>query len=134
MILIFCADDRGGLLFNNRRLSCDEKLCSHILNYCNGRSLWMNEYSSSIFPRNCPNIRVDEDFPERVGEGDLCFAENIDIPNLMLKADQLVIYRWNRAYPADRKLPGNVLANRTLVYTEEFEGKSHPKITQEVYE
>ena len=134
MTLIICADDRGGLLFNKRRLSRDQKVCQHILEYCDGRTLFMNAYSASIFPRNCPNIRVDEKFMEQVGEGELCFAENADISPLLLRAKTIVVYRWNRTYPSDRKLPDGALSSRKLIRSTEFEGNSHPKITQEVYE
>lgn len=134
MTLIFCLDDRGGLSFNNRRLSRDEVLCSHILDYCKGKILWMNQYSASIFPNNCSNIRVDENFWEQMGEEDVCFAENTDINSLILRAKTLVVYRWNRTYPADSKLPEGIFKNRKHISTAEFVGSSHPKITQEVYD
>ncbi len=47
----------------------------------------------------------------------------------------LVLYRWNRRYPADVYLdirpepPGWRLVSR-----EEFSGSSHPRITKEVYQ
>ena len=48
--------------------------------------------------------------------------------------DELVIYRWNRRYPADRRLRflpqerGMVLIERT-----EFAGYSHERITREIW-
>lgn len=47
--------------------------------------------------------------------------------------DTVILFRWNRVYPADRtfKWP----ANRKFVLTsfENFEGNSHEVITKEVY-
>lgn len=44
----------------------------------------------------------------------------------------LIVYRWNRTYPADLflTLP---LEQWTLVRQEEFAGSSHQNITKEVY-
>ena len=50
------------------------------------------------------------------------------------RLEGLVLYRWNRRYPADAWLdvrpgpPGWTLARR-----EEFSGHSHERITKEVY-
>ncbi len=134
MTLIICADERDGLLFNNRRLSRDSAVCKHILDFCGEKTLWMNGYSASIFPSNTPNIRVSENFLEEVGEGDICFAENADISAAAEQAETVVIYRWNRSYPADVKLTETILSGRKLVSKADFAGNSHPSITQEVYE
>ena len=48
-------------------------------------------------------------------------------------ADKIVLYRWNRRYPADRYFPVN-LNEWTLISSEEFAGKSHEKVTKEVWE
>lgn len=133
MILIVCADDRDGLLFNHRRLSRDAGLCDHILAFCGNRTLWMNSYSASIFPSNANNIRVSENFLEEAGEEALCFVENTDITPFLSQIHTVVIYRWNRSYPADVKLPQMLLSGKTKTRTVEFAGSTHPRITQEVY-
>lgn len=134
MTLILCADDRDGLLFHNRRLSRDSVLCNRILELCGNKTLWMNSYSASIFPRNTPNIRVSEKFLEEAGEGEFCFVENTEITEVLSRTKTLVIYRWNRSYPSDVKLPESLLEGKKPVSTLEFAGSSHPSITQEVYE
>lgn len=133
MTLILCADDRNGLLFHNRRLSRDSVLCNRILELCGNKTLWMNSYSASIFPRNTPNIRVSEKFLEEAGEGEFCFVENTEITDVLSRTKTLVIYRWNRSYPSDVKLPESLLEGKKPVSTLEFAGSSHPSITQEVY-
>mgnify|MGYP003294734672 CR=1 FL=1 len=134
MTLILCADDRNGLLFHNRRLSRDSILCDQILQLCGSKNLWMNSYSASIFPRNTPNIRVSENFLEEAGKGEFCFVENTDISEVFSQVKTVVLYRWNRCYPSDEKLPEELLSGRHLVSTFDFAGNSHPCITQEVYE
>ena len=133
MILVICADAQGGLLFNNRRLSRDSALCEHLLDYCKEKPLWLNSYSASIFPCNASNIRVSEKFLEEAGVGEFCFAENADISTALKQAEEIVIYRWNRRYPSDIKLPEKLLSGRRLVSKDDFAGNSHPSITQEVY-
>lgn len=134
MTLIVCADEQGGLLFHNRRLSRDSEVCKHILDFCGDKPLWMNSYSATIFPLNTPNIRVSEKFLEEAGEGEFCFAENTDFSSVFLKAKRVVIYRWNRNYPSNVKLQQKLLSERNLVSKVDFPGNSHPCITQEVYE
>ena len=51
-------------------------------------------------------------------------------------ADRLILFRWNRAYPADTLFDQDTFfsgGNWELVSQEEFPGKSHEKITMEVY-
>ena len=134
MTVILCVDDRNGVLFNNRRLSRDNALCSHILEYCGSKTLWMNSYSASIFPQNAPNIRVCEKFLDEAGAGEYCFVENGDITIAAKKAKTIVLYRWNRSYPSDQKLSDEIISDRSLTERNEFAGNSHPLITQEVYE
>ncbi len=134
MTVFLCLDDRNGMLFHNRRLSRDQVLCERILAYCGGGTLWMTPYSATIFPTNEGNIRVCENFPEEMKEEDFCFVENGDVLSLLKRAKKLVIYRWNRCYPADVKLPDHILSERKPVSTVEFAGSSHCCITQEVYE
>lgn len=134
MTLVICADDRNGYLFNKRRLSRDSAVCAHILTLCGEKLLWMNGYSASIFPRNAPNIRVCENFLEEVGAGEFCFVEDADISEISSRAKAVVIYRWNRSYPADTKLPETLLSGRRLVSKSDFSGNSHLCITQEVFE
>lgn len=133
MILVVCADEQNGLLFNNRRLSRDSAVCAHLLDYCGDKTLWMSRYSASIFPCNVSNIQVSENFFDAAEVGDVCFAEDADVKLAIERAEAVVIYRWNRRYPSDIKLPEAGLSGRTLVSKVNFAGNSHPCITQEVY-
>lgn len=131
MIIVVCIDDQGGMLFNRRRQSQDRLLREDLLREAAGRSLWMNAYSAKQFAPLPENIRVAEDFPARAGDGDFCFFENVNPVPWLERAERIVLYRWNRHYPADRWFP-QPLPGRTVQRTEDFPGASHETITKEV--
>ena len=132
MILIACVDDRGGMLFNRRRQSQDRLLRQDLLEEAGGRPVWLNPYSLKQFPDPPENLRCAEDFFRRAGEGELCFFEDADPAPWLEAAEGVILYHWNRRYPADLYFP-LPLAGRTLVRREEFPGSSHERITKEVY-
>ena len=132
MKLIVCVDDKNGMCFNRRRQSSDRLLYPQIAALAGGVPVWMNGYSQKLFAGLDADVRVDEAFLDRAGEDEYCFAEDVDVTPYLAKARQLILYRWNRAYPSDLKLPA--LEGWHLVRSSEFKGNSHDKITQEVYE
>ena len=40
---------KGGMLFNNRRLSKDRELIKHIMQMVDDQKLWINSFSSKLF-------------------------------------------------------------------------------------
>lgn len=131
MHLIFCVDDRDGLLFCDRRLSRDRKLYEHILQLTAGRSLWMSPYSGKLFSNG--TVRIDPDFQQKAAQGDYCFLETLPVPEIYDQCESVILYHWNRVYPATVKFPRTLLENMHLDATEEFPGSSHEKITMERY-
>lgn len=131
MILIVCLDNKNGMQFGGRRQSRDFVVCSRILEITSGSHLWMNAYSGKIFQGVMANIRIDNAFLENAGAGDFCFAENVNVAPFLDKAEKLIVFRWNRHYPADLRFPGIESWNK--ISTEDFPGNSHDKITMEVY-
>ena len=126
MKLIVCLDDKNGMLFNKRRQSRDKILIENILELCKGEVLYTNEYSSALFPDN--SVVICEDF-EKVENG-FVFAENFMVDED--KIHEIIIYKWNRVYPADTFF--NIsLDNWNLAETVDFVGSSHEKITRERY-
>ena len=128
MTVIVCVDDRGGMRFHGRRQSRDRVLCADVLRLC-GR-VRMNAASAALFQDCDGQIQVCEDFLQTAGPGDVCFVE--DGPLSGLEIDTLILYRWNRVYPADVFLPYD-LREWTLRACSEFPGYSHECITKEVY-
>ena len=120
------------MLFNHRRLSRDRRVCEKILDYSNEKELWMNAYSRKLFIdlTDINSIQVDEEFLDK--SQSICFVENQDITPYLPKIDTLVLFQWNRDYPADFFFTVD-LSQWNLISTEDFEGTSHEKITMEVY-
>ena len=78
-------------------------------------------------------IQADADYAHKMQVTDACFVEDGDFPQEQPSA--ILLYRWNRRYPADRYFPFDPLtAGYRLVSSEEFEGFSHERITADYYE
>lgn len=128
MILAVCADDRFGMSFGGRRQSKDAEVRRKLLELSGG-SLRMSDYSARQFEEQ---VYHGSDYLSGAKNGDWCFAEAPDYEDLGGKIGKIVLFRWNRHYPADVyfRFPGKY----ALVRSEEFPGSSHEKITMEVYE
>lgn len=133
MKLIVCVDARGGMAFNGRRVSSDREVSCRILALGDG-CLRMAPYSRGLFPKN-GEIYAADDFLRSAGNNDLCFIEREAADPWLCKADTLILFCWNRAYPYDLRFPLDRLTDGwKLVATEDFPGNSHERITVEVYE
>ena len=133
MKMIICVDDQNGMLFNKRRLSSDLILNQRILQLAKNNKLWMNAYTAQLFGQLDGKITVDEDFCRKAEEGEYCFFESQDANVFASCAEEIIVFRWNRRYPSDVKFSQDNLLTKKLIFTEEFNGNSHDKITQEVY-
>ena len=91
----------------------------------------MSEYSAKIFPES-EKIIVDNNFATVAGKNDYCFCE--EPPVTLENVNQIIVYRWNRHYPADRHFGFNLEDEGfTLASTEEFIGNSHTNITEQIF-
>lgn len=133
MIVIVAIDNNKGLLFNNRRQSQDRILRNDILDQCNGARLWMNTYSSILFDTSeNVDIIVDDDFLQKAATNDFCYVETDTLQDYENQISKIVLYRWNRDYPADLYFEIE-LSNWTMISSTDFVGSSHDKITKEVW-
>jgi len=133
MKLIVCVDSRGGMAFRSRRVSRDRVVCDRILKLCDGE-LWIAPYSRPLFPVET-DLRVSEKFLEQAGRSDWCFVETEDLRPWLNKAEQLVLFCWNRVYPSDVQFPLDQLKQEwECTEREDFFGYSHERITMEVYQ
>ena len=118
MILAFCIDDQGGLAFNHRRQSRDRALVADLLAAAGAR----------------PGAVTVVDAPGAVSADGILFLENADPAAYIPHAEELLLYRWNRLYPADLTLNGTpVQWGYRLQDATDFAGTSHEKITKEWY-
>lgn len=133
MKVIVCMDDRGGMSFNRRRQSRDRIVIKDIVDSLKGKKLWMNSYSASMFQTEEVELMVSDTFLDEAGEEDFCFVEDCGVQQHIQNIDEVIVYKWNRCYPADVSFDIDLKEwNKTVV--KEFAGNSHEKITKETYE
>ena len=127
MTLYICLDDRNGLRFNKRRQSRDAALLEDIRSQLTG-SLLIDGFSEKLIREaEIPYVLP----PETAGD---LFWEDVPTEEILENCEKVIIYRWNRHYPADvRWEPDLIPRGFHLEETSEFPGKSHEKITREVY-
>lgn len=124
--LVICLDDNHGMMFNNRRQSRDACVVAKIQEMASTSTLYRDNYSKTLFPDGQAIMNYNNDGFYFIENPDLLSndAENI--------FDQIIIFRWNREYPADKILMLN-LKCYNMETSVDFAGKSHEKITMEVY-
>lgn len=134
MNIIVCLDDKNGMLFNKRRQSQDKILRLNIKQFIHHKNLFMNNYSYKLFKDiDTGNIKVSEDFLNSSNDG-FFLVEDKSLKLYEDKINTLIIYKWNRIYPADLHFDINVNnGSWDLIDCEEFTGSSHEKITREIY-
>ena len=145
MEVILCLDDRQGMMFNQRRQSRDKCVMEDILQQAQDekRELWIHPYSVGLFPvaildegqtepRSVP-IHVSENFLYETPPGQRCLVENQALFPVENRIEKLIVYHWNRLYPSDFRLDIAFPGAWKLESCQEFSGKSHEKITKEVY-
>ena len=129
MIAAVCVEDRGGMLFNHRRVSRDRIQQEDLLELAGGQ-LWIAPFSSALF-QDKP-VTVDEDFLQKAGPGAVCCVEDRPLLPVLDRLEAVVVYRWNRHYPSDFRLDLDLSAF-TMQEQKEFPGNSHETITREIY-
>lgn len=132
MTLIVCLDDHGGMMFNRRRQSRDRVLIAELMAHIGDRRLVVSPYSAPLFPADAPNVAVAEDPCTAAGADEFAFVEDTDPTAAWDEVTSVMLYRWNRVYPADRHFRGD-MTGFLLSETNEFVGSSHEKITKEVW-
>ena len=128
MTLIVCVDDKLGMAFNKRRQSRDSAVCKDIAEIICEKSIGMDERSKALFEETDVSIITDGTNKEC----DYYFAEFESFKDMENAVDEIIIYRWNRHYPADLHFDIS-LDNFKMTDTYEFAGTSHEKITRETY-
>ena len=126
-----CVDENFGVGFNNRRQSRDSEIVLKIVEILEGSNLYMNEYSAKLF-KKYNKIVVDNDYLSKVKQEDYCFVEVNSLADYDDKIDTVILFKWNKIYPSDKKLEID-FSGRNLEKTFDFKGTSHEKITCEVW-
>ena len=131
MKLIFCIDDKKGMMFFGKRQSQDSVLREWIINHTSGNKLWMSSYSAKQFSDQT-NYVVDDNYISTAMVGDYCFVE--DKGYSLDNVSEIILCKWNRKYQADKVFDIDLKANGfKKVSSEDIKGTSHDKITIETY-
>ena len=125
MTLYICLDDRNGLQFNRRRQSRDSALLEDIRSQLTG-NLLIDAFSEKLMQQ----AEIPYVLPPESAED--FFAEDVPSEEILARTTKIVLYRWNRHYPADVRFDAD-LSGFTLQSTADFPGTSHDTITKEVY-
>lgn len=131
--LIACVDDRMGMMFNHRRVSQDKAVLEDICDICGKNVLWAAPYSEKLFEDQDVCLRISEDFLSLCKEGEFCFLEDRSIGKCEEEFEQIILYFWNRKYPADVRMDLE-MESWGLKEELEFVGNSHEKITRKRYD
>lgn len=132
MTAIVCIEDRGGILFNSRRVGRDYEVRRDIA--ADFDKVYMTEYSRSLFSDVELDAEVRTSPLSEGARGDVCFIESGEIKDNIEKISRIILYRWNRRYPSDVRIgfePAD--AGFRLVSTMDFAGQAHERITKEIY-
>lgn len=128
MTIYVCLDQRNGMRFNNRRQSRDAAVLADMLSSLPA-ALTIDPCSEKLIQAaGIPYTLASGALPDDAH----FFLEARAASEVVPQASRVVIYRWNRHYPADVRFDGD-LSGFTLQSMEEFPGKSHETITKEVY-
>lgn len=131
LTLIVCLEDRLGMMFNHRRLSKDVVVREKMQSLVGENPLYVTEYTAKQFDslEGLVLLGEGESFADKDG---FAFIEDPTLIPSEASIEKIIVYRWNRRYPADAFFPIDLSA-WTLGASEEFAGFSHETITEEVY-
>lgn len=128
MIVAVCIDEKNGMTFFGKRLSRDKELIKNYMELCNGKTK-ISPFSMLLFEEY--DVTVDAELLDNAEEGEYCFIENKNLSFYEDKIEKLIVYKWNRHYPSDKKfvMPDGF----NLIESTDFAGYSHDNITREIY-
>lgn len=137
MTLIITVDECFGLAFGGRRQSRDRELTRDAVRLACGRRIIAKEYSRPLFEEAGEDTKnvIFADEPTRVAEKDDVVLLELGVSaEDLFGADELVVYNWNRRYPATSRLDTELVERDFIpVKTLEFKGNSHEKLTRVEY-
>ena len=129
MKMILCLDDNNGMLFNDRRQSRDRALIEDVFNNLIEEKLNVFEFSKTLFSEYEDKICIVN---ELVNDG-IYFVENLDVTPFLSNITEVIVYKWNRVYPADFYCEIDFSASFFIAEQTDFKGSSHEKITRIVW-
>ena len=123
-----CLDDGGGMTFLGKRQSRDRVLLSDIFSSFDDK-IYVTPFTVPILTSHEDEYIVVDDPFRSAPDGAVIFDENIGLMPYLDDIETIVLYKWNRRYPSDKKIDISFEDWRTVEKTE-FPGSSHEKITK----
>ncbi len=134
MKVIVCLDDAQGMLFNHRRQSRDRCVIDDVLKTVGDEKLYIRAFSEKLFADRGEVYTLNGEMLSAAESTAYCFVEDMPLAPCISRVDELVIYRWNRLYPADVYFDIDLAKEGfSLDSVQELEGYSHEKITKEIF-
>ncbi len=140
MKLILCLDEKNGISFNNRRQSRDcciiSDICKMLTDTGDGNFdppfLYISPSSKVLFEDSEIILKICDDPVKDCPRDGTCFLECPVSEDQIPLIHQLVIYRWQCSYPADKyfSFPEEGFE---MAYDKTIQGYSHETIIKEVY-
>ena len=143
MKLVLCTDSRYGYSFNHRRQSSDIEMRRDMIRRLGTEAdrIFVNAYTErSLLKDGCfsdeeaarrkdgpsPSGRAFLETAEKAGGW--AFAENVDLKGCLHCIDELLLYIWDKRYPADYTFPAELLSSFRLEEEAQLKGRSHDVI------
>ena len=123
-----CLDDRGGMLFFGRRQSRDRVLISELIQSTEGK-VYINKFSELLFEPHREHVVICDDPMRECPDGGTVFVENLPLLPYFDDISQIILYKWNKNYPSDKRIDIKFDAFRVVSDTA-FVGSSHDKINK----
>lgn len=82
---------------------------SDIICMAGGKRIWMSLYSAELFKGLTDTSIIDEYLEDNTDQEEYCFLERMPEVFDCDSIQGVALYRWNRKYPADRKLDRSIL-------------------------
>lgn len=132
MKVIVCLDKKDGMLFNHRRQSRDRVVISDVLLNYSENGLYVSEYSLSLFNASDKVHLVTNTLTNTEDTAAWRFVETAEVSDFVAEISELVVYRWDKVYPATESFRVN-WEDFDCVSMQEIQGYSHETICKEVY-
>ena len=131
--VVVTVDDKMGIAFNKRRQSRDRCLIEDLCQSTD-KDIYISPYSLPLFSEWENRVKVCDSPLSECADGGVAFIEMTQIGDHIDDVSDLIIYRWNKVYPSDKKL--GILPDEcgfVKASTTDIEGNSHSVITKEIY-
>ena len=125
---VVCLDNEGGMTFFGKRQSRDGLLIADLCESVDG-PIYMNSFSSHLFLDRPERAVISADPISDCPDGGVVFVENLPLAPSLDKVAKIILYRWNRLYPSDKKIDVD-LGLFERVSERDFKGSSHDRITR----